>query len=162
MRIPHPNFHALRFKKGCRTTFTSCTTLRRMHMMWWISRHITQRLQRMYGGAQTLCLLWMVPSHPWGGVICIPPSWPSVSQSRRLISVWWDVLPNYGFLWCFHFSHYQVYACRQGPWYWLWNEKSQCQSIIHAHWRQQYQKIETLCKEDEFIMAFEAYFILPI
>ena len=24
------------------------------------------------------------------------------------------------------------------------------------------KKIETLCKEDEFIMAFEAYFILPI
>ena len=76
MRRTHPSFYYLIFKKGCWTTFTACTTPRRMHLMRWISRRLTKRLQRMYDGAQNACLLWMVPSHLCGGVICIPPRTP--------------------------------------------------------------------------------------
>ena len=75
-----------------------------------------------------------------GGVIFTLPRWPSVSQRWWLVSVWWEVLPRYWFMWCFHFSHYQGYACRQGPWYWLQTKERKFQSIIHTHWRQRYQK----------------------
>ena len=119
MRISHPSFHALIIKKRCQTTFTACNTPRRMHLMQWISRRPPQRLQRTDGGSQNVWLLWLVPSHPWGGVICTPPIWLSVSQSWRLVSVWWYVIPRYLFLWCLQFAHYQEYACRKGPWYWL-------------------------------------------
>ena len=138
MRRPHPSFHALRFKNGCQKIFTVCTTPRRMNLMQWILRLLTQRPQRTDGDTQISYLLWLVPIHPWGEVICIPPSWPSVGQIWRLVSVWWYVLPRYRFLWCFHFSHYQEYACRQGTWYWMRNEEKECKRIIHAHWHHQY------------------------
>ena len=115
MRRPHPSLYDLRFKNRCQTAFTAWNTPQRMHLMQWISRRLTQRHQRTGGGAPNVCLLWLVPSYLWGDVICIPPRWPSLSKAWWLIYVWWEVLTRYWFLWCFHFVHYQRYACRQGP-----------------------------------------------
>ena len=81
----HPSFHDLRFQKGCLTTFTAYNMQQRIHLMRWISRRLTQRLHRTDGGAQTVCLLWLVPSYPWGKLFESPQDEP---QSVKVVGLY--------------------------------------------------------------------------
>ena len=131
--------------------------------MWWISRRLTKRLQRMYGGAQNACLLWMVPRHPCGGVICIPPRRPFCSATVGVLYMSGGVyFPDIYFCDVFTFPiikdtlSYKVLdidcEVRKG---------NASASYMHIGVIST-KMFETLCKEDECITSFEASCILSI
>ena len=123
--------------------------------MRWISRHLTHRPKRMDGGAQTACLLWLVPRYPWGEVIFILVKIGSSYLSDRRFCPDIDLCSVFNFPIIKDTLADKVldidYKRRKG------NVRESSMRIgIRST-----KRIETVCKEDGCITAFEAYFIIP-
>ena len=133
-------------------------------MMWWILKSLSQRLNTTDGGVQTAWFLWLVPSYPWGGggVFVSPQDDPQSVKVDGSYLYDGRFCPDISFCDVFTLPIIKDTLAYKGLDIDCELRKGNVRASSMHIGVSSTKTIETVCKEDECITAFEASFILPI